>query len=375
MRNSVRESLHHIDTPAVLLEESTVKANLHRMQTLADRYQVALRPHVKTHKSAILAKRQLAGGAVGITVAKLSEAEVMASHGISDIFMANEIVGPIKIDRLLKLCKTISMSCAVDSQANARELSDRFESTGQTLEVLIDFNSGMDRCGLCDDDEIVSLAKEIDRLPGLKLKGLMTHPGQLYKASSKDEINILAAASSRLLVATGALLEKNGISCSVLSAGATPGAAAAIAVPGVTEFRAGNYIFNDMTQVNLGQCEIDNCALSVLATVISVPSDRRAVIDAGSKSLALDPAPHFAGGKIGFGHVIGRGRGELVTVVSLSEEHGIIEHDGETFAVGDRLRIIPNHACPVMNLFDRVYLVDGDMVVESISVDARGSVT
>jgi D-serine deaminase-like pyridoxal phosphate-dependent protein len=356
-----------LPTPSLLLEQAILESNIRRMQRLADMHGVALRPHIKTHKSLDLARRQLKEGAVGIAVAKLGEAEVMAAGGIVDIQIANQVVGVRNIDRLVALASRARVSCAVDSIGNAQALSGAFADGGKVLTVMLDIDTGLHRCGLSDHGDIKALAAAIDKLPGLSLKGLLTHAGHAY-AGPPENIAALGREEGETMVRLAGQLRADGFTLETISVGSTPTAPHAVAIAGVTELRPGNYVFHDMIQVGLGVATQEQCALSILATVISTPTTTRAVIDAGSKALSSDMGAHGNRSVIGYGRVVG----SKLTVTRLSEEHGVIEHTGEDFRVGQRVRIIPNHACAVVNLFDVMYLCDVAGVIAEWPVHARG---
>ncbi|MEW5995529.1 MAG: alanine racemase, partial [Candidatus Zixiibacteriota bacterium] len=281
-----------IDTPAALIESAVLGKNICAMQALADRCGVNLRVHIKTHKIPELAKRQLKHGAVGIAVAKLGEAEVMAEAGIKDIQVANIIVGPHKIQRLLRLAKGRHVAVAVDSIENARELSDAFRRHHSRLNVLVKVNTGLNRCGFDSFEAIHTFVKKASRLPGINIVGLMTHAGHVYAARSREEIKAIGTAEGATMVEYAKRLRELGFPIDVVSVGSAPTAAYCAKVKGVTELRVGVYIFNDMTQVSLRVVKTNRCALTVMATVISTPSKDRAVIDAGAKALGLDRGAH-----------------------------------------------------------------------------------
>ncbi|HVP07472.1 MAG TPA: alanine racemase [Candidatus Acidoferrum sp.] len=363
-------SLEFVDTPAILIERPVLNDNVARMQQHASQCGVKLRPHIKTHKSVQLTRLQLEAGAVGIAVAKITEAEVMARAGVNDIQIANQVVGPMKAAKLLELSRIVNVSCAVDSFQNASELSNLFTRQGRQLDVLVEVDTGLHRCGLSDISAIVTLCQQIVMLRGLRLIGVMTHAGHAYGARSLDELAEIGRQEGKFLVEAAGVIRDAGITVDTVSVGSTPTASYAAAVEGVTELRVGNYIFNDRMQLALGVATNDQCALSVLATVISVPAADRAVIDAGSKVFSSDAGAHGRASLVGFGLILGK----KATVTRLSEEHGVIESTPGLFRLGEKVRIIPNHACAVMNQLDFAYLVDSGQVVDRISIDARGMV-
>ncbi|MBI5266364.1 MAG: alanine racemase [candidate division Zixibacteria bacterium] len=361
-----------IDSPALLIESAVLERNLVGMQQLAHQFKVRLRPHIKTHKMPMLAQRQIDSGARGIAVAKLSEAEVMARHGLTDIQIANQIVGEQKIARLRELAEKVRVSCTVDNADNVRELSNAFAEASAPLDLLIEIDTGLHRCGLSDPDQAIELARLIATCPGVRLSGIMTHAGHAYATVGDPERRrAIAREEGEMMVAMAARLKAAGHEVDTVSVGSTPTARDVVRVPGITELRVGNYIFNDMIQVALDVATIADCALSVLTTVISVPSKDRAVIDAGSKALSLDLGAHGSEAVTGYGRIVGRD----ALLARLSEEHGSVSHSGESFRVGNRLRIIPNHACAAVNLYDRAYLIREGKVAEELKISARGCLT
>ncbi len=363
--------ISQIDTPALLIDLDQVDVNLKRMQQKADRYGVVLRPHIKAHKIPELALLQIQLGAGGVTVSKVSEAEVMAAAGIEDILIANQIVTREKLERLLALSRKANMSVGLDSVEGARRLSEVFSSAGKTIEFVIEINSGLNRCGVLPGRETVDLIRAVDSLPGLKFKGLFTHAGQVYGKASLEEVKAVSRLESQTMSETADSLQEMDIRAHVVSVGSTPTMKVWEGWPGVNEIRPGNYIFNDAIQIALDVAVPDDCALTVAATVISRPAPDRAVIDAGSKVLALDKGGHGAETTKGFGLVLGR----QAVLERLSEEHGMMALDpAETLAVGDRVRIVPNHACPVINLFDSAVGIRNDAVESTLRIAARGMV-
>ncbi len=351
-----------------MIERSKILENISKMQDLAKSLNLKLRPHIKTHKIPQLAKIQLEYGADGIATAKLSEAEVMSSAGIDDILIANIIIGDKKIERLRELNgKCSSLSLCVDSIEGVNQLR-KAGWNDKKLNVFIEIDVGFNRCGLSDYSAVVKLAKYIEQTPELNLVGLLSHSGQIYSAKTKQEAINISRAEICFLSDLSRKLSKDGVEISEISIGATPSVIYYNDLDTITELRVGNYIFYDMIQVALGSAGIENCALSVLSQVISIPAKNRAVIDAGSKALGTEKGVHSYQLTKGFGFIYYK----KAEITRLSEEHGIIEFDDETFSIGEKVRIIPNHACYVMNLFDYCYLVDGNQVIERLEITARG---
>lgn len=348
--------IDEIDTPAVLIDMDRVEANLKRAQDYADAHGLPLRPHVKTHKLPQMARRQMALGAVGITCQKIGEAEAMADGGLSDIFLPYNILGRAKLDRLAALKERVTLSVTADSAETVTGYADRF-TADDPLTVLIECDTGARRCGVQTPEAAVALASRIDAAPGLVFGGLMTYPPQGRRA----EVD-------RWLRTAKAALEEAGLPPPVISSGGTPDLMHAAEESAVTEYRPGTYIYSDRMQVAWGHGTLDDCALTVKATVVSRPTEDRAVLDAGSKALAADPVPAPA---TGHGHITAYPE---AVITGLSEEHGIVDLSActERPAIGERVRVIPNHACVVSNLFDRVHLIRGDHVEEIAKVTSRG---
>ncbi len=350
--------IQDLDTPVVLIDIDRVEANLKRAQDYADTHGVKLRPHIKTHKLPQFAKRQMELGAIGITCQKIGEAEVMADAGITDIFLPYNILGEPKLKRLLALAKRTSIKVTADSATTIDGYSKTFAGSGITLPVLVECDSGGGRVGVQTPEDALTLAKRIADSQGLRFAGLMTYPA---KGTVKQ-------ANAWLERAT-ALLNEAGLPPETVSTGGTPDIWHSEQNRAATEYRPGTYIYLDRFQVQEGVGSFDDCALTVLATVVSRPTDTRAVLDTGSKSLTSDTL-----GLQGFGRIV---EYPDAAIVSLSEEHGVVDlgRPNERPKVGEMVRIIPNHVCPVSNLFDEVTLVRADDVIETVPVAARGKVT
>jgi D-serine deaminase-like pyridoxal phosphate-dependent protein len=363
-------SLVDIDTPAAIVDLDRLEANIGRMAQFTAQHGVALRPHAKSHKSAAIAARQRAAGATGLTVAKLDEAEAFLDAGFADLFIANEVVGARKWARLVALAQRGSIAVGVDNLEVARGLAETARQAGTSVDVMIEVDSGLRRAGVLAGEATLALAEPLAALTGLYLRGIFTHAGHAYGAASPAEVARIGRAEGETLVATAELLRAHGIACPVVSVGSTPTALSAGAVPGVTELRSGNYVFYDRMQVALGSASPGDCALTVLATVSSCPAADRAVVDTGSKTLALDRGAHGIESMAGYGEDLETG----YILDHLSEEHGVIAvHAGQSAPrVGQRLRVLPNHACTVANLAECLLGVRGDRVVEILPIIARG---
>jgi D-serine deaminase-like pyridoxal phosphate-dependent protein len=352
----------------VLVDLDVLERNVGRMAARARDAGVRLRPHVKTHKCVEIARLQLAAGAAGLSVAKVGEAEVLARAGFDDIFVAYPVVGEDRGRRLLALADRTRLAVGVDSAAGAHTIAAPFREAGRTLAVLLKVDVGYGRVGV-RPQRTLGVARAVAEIPGLRLRGLFTHAGHAYAATTRRALGEIARLEGETLARTLARLRRAGLPIDEVSVGSTPTAARAMTVPGVTECRPGNYVFHDASQVALGTCGVEDCALTVVATVVSVPASGRAVVDAGSKTLSSDPLRPRPGG---YGQVLGR----RSTLHKLSEEHGVIAvKRGESFRVGERVRLLPNHACVVANLHDRMFGVCDDRVEAILPVAARGRVS
>jgi len=329
-----------------------------------------VRPHIKTHKIPQIAFMQLRAGAVGITCQKLGEAEVMAANGIDDILITYEIVGEQKLRRLARLKHQANICTVVDSEEVVAPLAARMQQERLEHEVMIEVNTGLNRCGVLPGEPVLALVQRFRQYPSLKLRGIFTHEGHAYNFPNPEERKRIVMKAAEEMKRTAQLLRERGFACEVVSVGSTPSAMVIGKAEGVTELRPGNYVFCDRVQLKLGTCSEDQIAASVLATVISRPAPDRAIIDAGNKTMCTDNAADFNNT---IGAVVGQPE---LTFHYSSEEHGRITSKTGVMnlKVGDRLRLLPNHACGMMNMHDEVYGFRGDGVEEFWKVAARGKV-
>jgi D-serine deaminase-like pyridoxal phosphate-dependent protein len=363
-------TISDIDTPALLINGKVLEKNLERMYDLCQSKGIKLRPHIKTHKMSGIALQQVRLSNNGIAVSKLSEAEVMVEAGINDIQIANEIVGKTKIERLSLLNEKAQISVCVDSAEGVGQLERYLISKSKKQDVLIEIDTGMRRCGIEPGPGVARLAKSILNCSKLNFIGIMSHAGNVYGAAIKREVEKIAFEDAETMRLVAEDVRRSGIEVKEVSIGSTPSTIILSEVNGITEFRPGNYVFNDNIQIALGVAEDKDCALSVLSTVISKPASNRIIIDAGSKSLGLDRGAHSKQLIKGFGLV--RGYPDLI-IDRLSEEHGIVISEAcNEIKIGNKLEIIPNHACSVVNLFQQVFLTDGEQITNSLTIDARG---
>lgn len=356
-----------LDTPAVIVDLDVMERNISRMSDYCREHQLLLRPHTKTHKIPELAKRQIASGATGITVAKISEAEVMLDAGINDILIAYPIVGPTKTARLARLAEQARIAVSLDSEEVARGLSEAAASQGTTIRILIEMDVGFGRCGFSNEADLLALGRKIADLPGLEFRGLMFFPGQFTVAP--EERAAMRIQVNDFLKRTLETFSNAGLPVSIVSGGSTPTAYEGGYFHGVNEVRPGTYIFNDRTTVGVSACKLEDCALSVIVTVVSTAVSGHAVVDGGSKTFSYD---RFQGGD-GFGIVK---EDPAAQVERFSEEHGHlnIQCSERRYRIGDRLSIIPNHVCTTVNMHDEIYGVRGERVEEIWRVAGRGKV-
>jgi D-serine deaminase-like pyridoxal phosphate-dependent protein len=368
--NAFADAFAAIDTPAVLVDLDVAEANIRRFQAYCDLHGFGNRPHIKTHKLPALARRQIALGAVGVTCQKISEAEAMvAEGGVDDVLLTYNLVGETKLRRLRALAARVRVSVVADSAAVVAGLGAAFadaadsraDSRAEPLAVLVECDTGAGRCGVPTPAAARDLATRIAATSGLRFAGLMTYPPVGGTAS----VQAFMTEAVGLCAAAGLEVER-------VTSGGAPDMWRAHEAPIVTEYRTGTYVYNDRSLVARGVCGWDDCALSVLATVVSVPAPGRAVVDAGSKVLTTDLL-----GLEGHGHVLGR---PDIRIDQLSEEHGRLVADGPNgggpigLQVGERVRIVPNHCCVVSNMLDAVVTVRGTRVEGPLAVAARGQV-
>lgn len=347
-----------IQTPAVLVDIDVAKRNIERFQAYADAHGLKVRPHIKTHKLPAIAEMQIDAGAVGITCQKVSEAEAMVagSGRLDDVLITYNILGDDKLHALVALSKKVRLAVVADNATVIDGLSAAFAAAGGTLRVFVECNTGADRCGVGAPQEAAELAARIAAAPGLEFAGLMTYP----PVGGTNKVQAFMTEAK-------ALIEAKGIAVSAITSGGSPDMMSAHLAPVTTEYRPGTYVYNDRSLVARGVCGWDDCALTVLATVVSVPAPNRAIIDAGSKTLTSDLL-----GLVGHGHVLGR---PDIAIDQLSEEHGRLRAEGDIgLKVGQRLRIVPNHACVVTNMVDALYAFGKDKAPELWPVPARGKI-
>lgn len=355
-----------LDTPCLVLDLDRLEGNIQRMAQLVAGAGVRLRPHAKTHKLVQVAERQLAAGAAGLTVAKLGEAELFADHGIRDLFIAYPLWGAEKWERLCRLAERAQVGVGADSYEVFAGMATAARARGLSIPVRIEVDTGFGRCGVQSIDQARGLAEQLSKLRGVELVGLMSFAGQTYGAGPAHVRDAAISDAARLLEVAQAL-RQSGFELPEISVGSTPSAVHVADLDGITEFRPGTYVFSDRDQAALGWGTLEECALTVLATVVSRPTPTRAVIDAGTKTLSSDPAA--TGG--GWGVIRGHPHWQLA---SLSEEHGVLELPPGEGPIGTPVEIVPNHACAALNLHNWVAVARAGMIEDWWRVEGRGLV-
>jgi len=344
------------DTPVVTIDLDIMEANIKRLQAYCDAHNIANRPHIKTHKIPAIARRQMEEGAVGITCQKLGEVSVMLDAGIDSIMVTFNILGDAKLERLHAYARRArGRLCVVcDNATVARALSETFERDAEPLRIVVECDTGMGRNGVQTPAEALELARTIASLPGVRFDGLMTYP--------------ITPDTGRFFEATLAKLERANLPAAVVSTGGTPAYRRAHEVHGITEHRAGTYVFNDRATVAAGAASWDDCAMRIRTTVVSRPTPERAILDAGSKTLSSDLL-----GQDGFGRII---EYPEAVITKLNEEHGYVDLTTSPRRpdVGEIVSVIPNHTCVVTNLHERLIGVRRGRVETVWPVAARGLV-
>jgi len=362
-------TIDELDTPAVLVDLDVLESNIKRMADYCREHRLQLRPHTKTHKSGVVAKMQLSAGACGVTVAKPDEAQVMAEAEIDDILVAYPIVTMRKAARIAELAARAKMRVALDSIEAIECLSRAAAARGVNIGVLVEIDIGFARCGVGTAEDSIALARAADRMRGVRFDGLMFYPGHI-KSPASEQAPLIEEVNRRLTPHYEAFAAA-GIPVSIVSGGSTPTALQSHHFKGVTEIRPGMYAFLDRNMLTIGVGTREQCAISVLVTIVSNAVRSRAIMDGGSKTFSYDPLS--VGDHRGYGLVLEQPCAELI---GFSEEHGHLDTSRCVHAprVGERLRIIPNHVCTTINMHDRVFGIRGDRVEQLIHVDARGGV-
>jgi D-serine deaminase-like pyridoxal phosphate-dependent protein len=343
-------------TPCAVIDMDRVERNIARIQAACDAAGVANRPHIKTHKSPMLAKLQIAAGAKGITCQKIGEAEVMADAGIDDILISYNLIGDEKMARLGALQAKANMTVAADNSVAIAGLPQAAAVSGRPLSVVVECDTGRKRAGVETPAEAIALAREIAALKGLVFAGFMLYPTETGWADAQRFYDEALAG-----------VRAHGLDATMVSTGGTPNLKNVGKLKGATEHRPGTYIYNDRMQVAAGVAEWDDCALNIYSTVVSRAAPDRGILDAGSKTLTSDTG----GGLDGHGLILEHPEARIAR---FAEEHGFLDltRSNTRPNVGDVVRIVPNHVCVVVNMMDEVVMVRGDEIIGTLPVAARG---
>jgi D-serine deaminase-like pyridoxal phosphate-dependent protein len=355
-----------LETPAPLVDLDRLAQNLDRMAAYAALHRLALRPHVKTHKSPRIAAEQMRLGAVGLTCATPREAEVMSDVS-GDLLVAYPIVGTPKLARLVSLPATVRLTVAVDSETAIEQLAEAAREGGREVDVYVELDLGMHRVGVPNVDQAIALVRRVRQHARLRYAGITFYPGHIRGHVDEQQADLQRLA--RDISTAISMMDRAGARPTVVSGGSTPAAWRMHEIEGLSEVRPGTYVYNDRGTAALGACAWEDCAFTVLATVVSTAVPGQAVVDAGSKALGREPMRGVEGE--GFGALLDR---PDVTVQRMSEEHGILDLKSSDWRpeVGEQVRIVPNHVCVVVHLNDMIYGVRGDVVEATWPVVARG---
>ena len=359
--------LSELDTPALLIDLDRMEENLQRVADYAAVHRFRLRPHTKTHKNPAIGRMQLALGAVGLAVAKVGEAEVMLETEVRDLLVAYPIVGASKLKRLMEVAKHTNVTVALDDIDVARPLSEAAQNVGVTVGVLAEVNIGMDRCGVAPGEELVALSRKLDRLPSLRFDGVEFYYGHVWLPLPDGEAQLQKVNQRVQQIRHD--FNRAGLELKIISGGSTPALYHSHKIEGMNEIRPGTYVFNDVMQVWAGTVDWDQCAATIMATVVSTARDGFVIIDGGSKTFTSDTRPFME--DITFGRVTEAPESRFY---KMNEEHGYIEWRGAaaTPRIGDRVRVIPNHVCAATNMHERVYGIRGEQVEQVWEVKGRG---
>ncbi len=373
-------SLFDLETPCVIVDHGKLIENIKFMQNIANENSVFLRPHIKAHKCLRMAKIQIEEGAIGVTASKTDEAIVFIEGGIKSITVAYPIINKDKLDRLLisAIKNNTDIRMVVDSIEGITNISTVSNKYGVQIPVFVKIDVGLHRCGLSENNPVlIDLVNIIYDDRNISFAGLFSHAGHAYASNNADDIRLIASEECNVLLHLRKKIQNKGRNIAEVSVGATPTALVSNTYSGITEIRPGNYVFFDMTSVHKGLIGAERVALSVLATVIS-KNDSYYIIDAGSKTLSSDMGAHGTVGSGTYGQAYKLGDYENTSVsmpiIKLSEEHGFVQRNKTNLKIGDKVRILPNHSCPVANLTEYLFIIDNYMVLDKWRVDARGRV-
>lgn len=362
-------SVCELPTPALVVDAAIARQNIDRLSAYASKHHLSVRPHTKTHKSRFIARLQMEAGAIGLTVAKVGEAEEMQTAA-NDLLMAYPAVDPARCKRLADLARTHAMRVVVDSSVGIEALAAAAKNADSTIGVLVEIDVGMGRTGVATAQDSLKLAQLIEQTRGVRLDGILCYPGQIWNPVDQQSAP-LAAVSAKLQEAID-LWRTNGLEAKIVSGGSTPTAYQSHLVKPYTEIRPGTYVFNDMNTVRGGYCEIEGCAARIICTVVSNAVKNQIVIDGGTKTFTSDLC--LPARESGHGWIIEYPQAKLTR---LSEEHGQVDVSQceKRPKIGERVSVIPNHICPCVNLQDAIWWGEANGSLRRINVDARGKLS
>lgn len=358
--------LNELDTPALVIDVDTMERNLNRAAGYARQYGLRLRPHTKTHKIPALGKRQIELGAAGLSVAKTTEGEVMLASGTRDLLIAYPVLGEAKLARLVQLARQVQVTVALDDLSVAQGIGAAAARAGVEIGILVESDVGLHRMGTAPGPDLLALIQAIQKLPGLRWRGVAFYPGHIKNHASEGELALARLRTQVPEMMAG--LTRAGAEPEIVSGGSTPLMWDSHTIPGMNEIRPGTYIFNDRNTLLGGACSRADCAATMLCTVVSVQGDRM-MIDGGSKTFSSDRSS--ADGDTLFGEIEGDGGARFHR---MNEEHGYVDlsRAERNYRPGDRVRVLMNHVCTAMNLHERVWAVRGNEAIEPWIVAGRG---
>ena len=358
-------NIAELDTPALVIDLDIMERNLRRVADYCKAHSLRLRPHTKTHKVPAVGRKQLDSGAVGLTVAKVGEAEVMLGANPPDLLVAYPVMGRSKLERLMQVARKTRVTVATDNLGIAKQLSDAARQAQVEVGVLAEVDAGLNRVGVSPGPELIELARGMLRLPNLRFEGIDFYPGHIRDTGERglEQIRKL----NELIQCILDDFRREGIEVRVVSGGSTPSLFHSHEVRGVNEIRPGTYVYNDVNTVASGACTFDDCAVSILVTVVSTARPGQIIVDGGSKTFSSDTAaPPSVHGRLV--------EAPEAAFYRLNEEHGYVDitHAQRDFEVGERLHVIPAHVCVAVNLHEYVYGKRGEQIEEVWKVEGRG---
>lgn len=364
----------NIPTPALLVHQDIMMNNIEKVQKMADVVGVKLRPHTKTHKTPEIAKLQVKAGAVGIAVAKTAEAEIMVENGLRDVMIANEPVGSDKMERIAKLSQKAEITFGVDCVQHIKDADRVFANFSIPAKVMIEIEVGENRSGVVEEETLREIARAIKESKHVQLKGIFSHDGFSYKASNQDDARMCGIKAQKRTLQMAEILISEGLNPDVVSIGSTTSVLLGCTIlPGITEIRIGTYVFMDASQaLAVEDKNFSTCAATILLSVISKPTKKRVVFDGGAKALTMQKRTQGITENKGLGIIKDSG-GE--TLDGMYDEHSIVnsEYINENLKVGDKVEIIPNHICPVVNLYRKMYLVSQGKMLGTYPILCSGA--